>query len=268
MMDPELAAALIESMEGLRSSIDSLQQYGLSAPLPEEPGVEAPFRPGLLGSLTQRQNGGRVRITAPTTTTTITDTVFLLAADEKAPDPNAVIVTLGRRSLEERPASNWWGIRARIRWGAGRAANEILCDYHHGTRLTLDASSLQVDVQYVSLATNGATRGPNIEVSATAVYGQVGNRNLTLTDAPLAIGAGATTDFITVPQFARSVSVFTSTGGTTLTYQFANSKAADVFVVTNVVPGTKIDIPNGIEFFRVTNAGGAQDLIFVWELEL
>lgn len=226
---------------------------------------------GLLGNLNQRQNGGRARMTAPTGNT-LTEpkrtTVLQIEASSGSPDPNATIVTLGRTSLDERLASAWWGIRASITWGTGKVSNSIVCDYHHGTRLTLDASSLRVDALYLSAATGAGTRGREVELTASAVYGQVGNRNLTLTDPPLEIANATRSDYIQVPQYARNVTIYTELGASTFDVFLSNSKAADVVSLGNQNTGVVVPIPNGIEYLSITNDGALQDFTLIWGLEL
>lgn len=214
----------------------------------------APCKKGLLGNVQLRQNGAISRV-VPTAASTVKQTVIDLSA-ENDPEPQAVIVTLYRHNIEAVPANaEPFYIRARITWGTGKASQQVLLDYHHGTRICVDASSLRVDAEYVC----ENDPGPTVQCGASIVYGNIGTQ-ATLTHERVGINAGATSSFVDLPDFSRELTLLTSNAAASVAAHsvlFSSDKGASV-IVQNVLPNVALKIPNGVEAYAITNnAAGA-----------
>ncbi len=237
-----------------------------------EGGGVAPGRPhpscppgGILGNVYQRENGARINVT-PQAAQTVRATVLQITA-ENDPAPYSIIASLYRRNLGAVQATALpFLIRARVNWGAGKQQNTVLLDYHHGTRVTFDASSIRVDVEYVSTGDEADELGPQVECGVSLVYGNIGTQ-ATLTEVPFSLDAAGTSPFIPIPDFAREVYYQASDDPTTPRIVTFGTVSGDPRVEVSALPNTGIIIPNGVEGLNIVNSGATPAIFWlVWKL--
>jgi hypothetical protein len=223
----------------------------------------------LLGALNsvQRANGGvgvlsysrrqvsLVQISAEDTDSPETISLSLFRTDKSVARPSAPLF-----------------VQALISWGAGKSKQSVLCDFHHGTRLTLDCSSVEVSAILTTAASELTT--PDIEVGVGCVYGSlVRLKPLTLTVPSATINAAAFADFA-IPPFARAVTIITDSATTSMEWQYTNNVGAAVTLARATLggaggPPTNLLIPNGSETLRLTNGAAVAGLYqVIWELDL
>lgn len=229
---------------------------------------------GLLGSVARRENGGRATISAGGQ-----DSRLVAISGGNDPNPYVVTVCLSRRLVPDTapvPAPGLFNNqlpRARITWGAGKGQQVALLDVGHGTRVTLDCSSLTVDAIYANLDPSAAPRGSQIEFFAGVVYGSLGGMMNTLTE-PLAPLVAASTATFQIPNFAAEVKILcddpTSTFDVTMGPDFTFAGTTPVpLSVTTLLPNTWLQIPNGMELIQATETAGASSaVIFQYLLHL
>jgi hypothetical protein len=230
---------------------------------------------GLLGSIARRENGGRAAINAGGE-----DARLVSISGGNDPSPYVVTVCLSRRTVANTAPTPGPGLvnnplpRARLTWGAGKGQQTALVDVGHGTRVTLDCSSLTVDAIYANLDPSAAPRGPQIEFFAGVVYGSLGGMMNTLTEPLAPIGGGGLTPTLQIPNFAAEVkilspdpaSTFNVTMGSDLTFAGLGPVPQ---IVTALAPNTWLQIPNGMELIQATQtAGAATSVIFQYLLHL
>lgn len=233
---------------------------------------------GLLGAIARRENGGRANISPGGQSARL---VSISAGND--PNPYVVTVCLYKRNLTPVPV---WNPalpaalpsnalpRARIAWGAGKTAQEITIDFLHGTRLTLDCSSLTIDCDYDNFTTTRLSpgsppTGPQMEFSASVVYGSLGSRLTTFTDGLFSIVATRLNPGpVEVPRFAEELKIVSTGAGAVFNVFFGSSPldpAAPLgaglprlFSIsqTSVAPNTWIQIPNGTEYVDLIQTAG------------
>lgn len=197
----------------------------------------------------QRENGRAVNLTPDGVVTSISGDIIQLSS-ENAGNPETLTITLYRSFVGSFSAfENTYNglLRANVRWGAGKVVQSLVCDYHHGTRFTLDASSLEISATYMS-SDGAAIVGPTVRCSAAAVYGNIGTRNLTLTDF-LALNGGALSQPALIPSFAGRLSIG-NTGSVAPFVRWMSSKLTVIGI--DAVVGN-VSIPNGAEYYRISN---------------
>ncbi len=215
---------------------------------------------GILGNVCQRQNGGQRQL-SPLVSGRPNRHTILDISGENASAPQAVICTLAAKRLTT-PADTAlpYYLRAHITWGAGKQTQEVSIDYLHGTRICFDASSIRVEAEYVSFGTVGAELGPRYNVGASIVYGNVGTQ-ATFTDDFIDLAAAAGSARRPIPAFAQSLTVMADTelgrtSTTALAVEFSNRPtlgAGGIIVDMDLLQNEKILIPNGAEFYSITN---------------
>ena len=212
-------------------------------------------KPGLLGSVARRENGGRA-ILSPTTL----DARLVDISGGNDPNPFVVTITLYRRNLTAVPAGSNHLPQARIAWGAGRAAQSALLDFQHGARVTIDCSSVTVDALYSS---SGPPVGPQIECFAGVVYGSLGSQLNTLTTPQQTVdvvGGGFCGVPVTIPDFASKIMVYADAIGSTFNVILGRNIVAGRVVAESIVsvsPNQYVQIPNGMEFLDIQRTAGA-----------
>lgn len=211
---------------------------------------------GILGNVCQRQNGGQ-RILSPQVSGTVRQTIIDISG-ENAAAPQSVICTLAAKRLAEvENTAEPFYLRARITWGAGKQSQQVLLDYHHGTRICLDASSIRIDAEYTSLGAIGAELGPRFNVGVSLVYGNIGTQ-ATLTDNYLDIATVSESALRPIPDFARTLTVLAdedlgAVAASALRIKFFASPIRDEVDIA-VLPNTPVIIPNGVQYYSIFNA--------------
>lgn len=230
---------------------------------------------GLLGSIARRENGGRAAINAGGE-----DARLVSISGGNDPSPYVVTVCLSRRNVANTapvPAAGLFNNqlpRARLTWGAGKGQQTALVDVGHGTRVTLDCSSLTVDAIYANLDPTAAPRGSQIEFFAGVVYGSLGGMMNTLTEPLAPIGGGGITPTAQIPNFAAEVKILcddpTSTFNVTMGSDLTFAGLGPVpLSVTAITPNVWLQIPNGMELLQATQTAGAStSVIFQYLLHL
>jgi len=213
---------------------------------------------GLLGKgVRHRQEGGRLQL-SPSSANKFESVLQL--SGEAGPDPQLVTVCLYRSFPNQAtpPLNSNFMLRARLRWGVGKTDQEVICDYHHGTRITLEASSVSVSAMYLARESGSAIVGPNVELFAGVVYGTIGNKLNTLTLNTYSLLLATGTGPIALPSYSRRVSFASRTPGAVLTVAFYGDALKSVpDFVTSVSANVPVDIPNGMEAFSLDYPGPA-----------
>lgn len=236
-------------------------------------GTSAP-RGGLLEAISQRQNGGRAVI-APGGK----DARLISISAGADPNPYVVTVCLYRKNLGPialwnppgSPACNAFP-RARITWGSGKTAQSALIDYNHGSRLTLDCSSVTIDAIYDNFQDSSPPVGPQIEFFASVVYGSLGSHLTTLTDGlyatTLPLPSFFSSEAAAIPDFANQLKINCSSASSVFTVTFGSARrdpaaplgagVPRVFPLSSVStpPNNWLQIPNGSEFVDVIQTAG------------
>jgi len=210
---------------------------------------------GLLGNIQRRQNGGNQTLSPVVANQPKT---VLQLSGEAGADPQLVTVCLYRRFPNQAitPINSNFMLRALIRWGVGKTSQEVLCDYQHGTRITLEASSVDVSAIYLARDSSGAVVGPSVEVYAGVVLGPIASRLNTLTLNTVSLLPATETGSIAIPSYAKRISFFSKTPGAVLNTDFyGDTMKAVQDIRVPLSPNTWIDIPNGMEAFQMSNPG-------------
>lgn len=226
----------------------------------------------ILSRIAQRENGGTCILVPPVAPATVLPEVtgpILQLSGENADAPETMTVTLYRdflEPLEPTYENSYTGaLYARVTWGAGKTHQSLLCDFHHGARLTLDASSVEVEAIYTSYD-GGDLIGPPIRFSASLVYGNIGNRQLTFTER-LTLGSTASL-MVTIPSFAGRL---TQVGGgpVAATGQWHVNRTANLGRPVTLIDGSAVEIPNGAEYIEINNPSlASQDYQLIWGLNV
>jgi len=209
---------------------------------------------GLLGNnIRRRQNGGRKALTSALANQSQS---VLQLSGEASEDPQLVTVCLYRRFPNQAtpPLNSNFMLRALIRWGTGKTDQEVLCDYHHGTRITLEASSVDVSAIYLARESGAAVSGPTVEVYAGVVFGAIASRLNTLTLDTLSLLPATGSGSIAIPSYARRISFMSRTPGAVLGVRFyGDALKAVPDLSADVSANVPVDIPNGMEAFSIEN---------------
>jgi hypothetical protein len=237
-------------------------------------GTSAP-RGGLLEAISQRQNGGRAVIVPGGK-----DARLISISAGADPNPYVVTVCLFRKNLTASPEWDPLAMaggeanalpRARITWGSGKSAQTVLVDYLHGSRLTLDCSSVTIDAIYGNFESTSPPVGPTMEFYASVVYGSLGSRLATLTEGLFATTAPLPAVFApeaaAIPDFANQLKLNCASVSSVFTVRFGSSRTTvagigagfpRVFPLATIstAPNEWIQIPNGAEFVDVIQTAG------------
>lgn len=195
----------------------------------------------------QRANGQGIRLGGSVTGKTI-----LQVSGGNDSEPEEVVVSLYRRNLVD-PQTVLANCltRARVRWGTGKVAQSMVCDFHHGAKFSLNASMVEVSAECIQAHTSSAFVVPLMECSASYVLGSSSSRQLSLTEPRSVLGIGASQDF-SVPDFAVKA-VWNGTGNVTATMSGDKATFLSALALT---PGQEFTIGNGVEYVTITNTAG------------
>jgi hypothetical protein len=171
------------------------------------------------------------------------------------PEPQTTTVNLYRKRLAtvaQIPVGADMRIYAEISWGAGKSAETALVDFHHGTRITLDASSVVVGYQVRNQSGNPALVFAN-EIAVSLVYGHVTGKQATFTPDHFAAGAAPPGTFRPIPEYARTLLVLSDNPANTTAVVSFSSDAKGTGVQSSVgVPiDQEVSIPNGMEGYAI-----------------
>ena len=161
-------------------------------------------------------------------------------------------------------------IRARLQWGSPKGKGEAVIDVKHGTRLTLEGTSLVVDIEVVfdnSVVVAANNDGPVVHVYGSVGLGSIGKGpQLTFTSQAQAINSGALFLF-PIPAYAREIEIQNNGDpfaaiATTFNIDILSSPIAGGRLITrHGNTNQRITIPNGAGGVQVTNRGPANTII-------
>lgn len=226
-------------------------------------------RQGLLASsnTARRENGSQQKFTGGSEAAPLTMIVekSLVQISGLGPEPKISTVSLSKVNITAPPLGSNHLLRARIRWGSGKAKNSVLIDYRNGLRVTVDGSSIEVSGVYDWVGSgprfNVSGIGPDVFLGAQVIEGSIGtpNSQATLTLGGSPIGAGSSDAFI-VPSFANRLTIAGTTAGP-YDIQFSQDLAGEgLFAeLLGVLPGQTVLIPGGTEAVLITNHNAASD---------
>jgi hypothetical protein len=163
------------------------------------------------------------------------------------------------------PASFADDLFAEVVWNAAAEARmQAEIDLGTGTEFSVVATAIRVSIGWVL----GSEEGPpnplvGAQLFADAVLGRgthAGPGEPTRTRRPGAIGPGATSAPLTIPAFARSLSVLTRTAPPAFTVrvrQLSNGVVVQVDDIVGPAFGTRALVNRSADTFTVENLGGA-----------
>ena len=153
-------------------------------------------------------------------------------------------------------------IQAEIKWASKKGDGFARVDVLHGTRVTLECSSLSVDVFMVSAIVGVALIATPMTVSASVGAGSIGKGpSLTFTTDSRLVVVGVDTTW-RVPNYARAVEIQSSAdptlaipNGFRVQVQSSDNLAGARLIGQFAAANARVTLGNGAEAIRLFNAG-------------
>lgn len=230
----------------------------------------------------QSNNLGRSETVVSPDAATPAPTVTLINASASDRSSRCVVVTLDTPELENRDLASFDVVGARpfaiaiVEWGSGGHQNIAEIDYARGAQFTVEASALRVKARLDPLVNGGISTIP-IKVAATLGYGTrpgpLRGPARTIPATPVPVLAGTTSNFATIPRYARSGTLLvTPLAIPAETYRvdirdFTGALIAQFVGTANDL--WRIPVPNGAFVWSVFNGGAAPATFrMMWDLAL
>jgi hypothetical protein len=190
--------------------------------------------------------------------------------------PESLTLNFSLRLLNVAPSNSDHRVLARLRYGYGKSQTEAYVDIRHGTQVSLQASTVECDVIYFSLA----GIGPRVEVSGAIAYGGGGfdapqgsptfTGGLGVVGIPPAVPAASVSGDTNLPPRARNITVYQDSGPQSFDVIFRQGGGGPAMVDLPAPGNRLLTIPNGAEVIGVRNndAAAAHNYVFAYDLAL
>lgn len=152
-----------------------------------------------------------------------------------------------------------------VEWGAGRGKNKARVDFVHGQRISLAASTLRIDAEYIGKV------GPPVELSASVMFGSIGANKAQYTDGTIPLLREVQSRFRPIPLFARRLTLVDNGSPSNYSVTFSpEPRPSPMQIVYPLVPAgidtrtsqtAELTIPNGVDYYAITNNATGFDAI-------